>query len=67
MAEAVWKGIDRETFERWAEPRLLDQPPAGNPASEVVQSLGLRCVGWHHWTGDPATSVPLFVCDEWPS
>jgi hypothetical protein len=65
VAEAAWKGLDRETVEPWLEGRMLDHG-AHDLGGAVIDGAGLRCVGWHAWTGDPATSIPLFVFDEWP-
>lgn len=63
MSDAAWKGLPREAVEAW-----IAEAIGGDEfdAAMVVDSLGLRCVGWHHYTADTATSVPLFVLDRFP-
>lgn len=67
---AAWKGIARESVEEWIALVLDDGHGAPSDeqgaAAAIIDALGLRCVGWHAWTGDPETSVPLFVLDRWP-
>lgn len=65
--DAVWKGLPRELVEGWIAETLGGACIGDGPedAALVIEQLGLRCVGWHDWTGDPTTSTPLFVLDAW--
>lgn len=67
MTDAAWKGLPREVVE-WFIDRHMPVVQAGSlpEGRHIIDGLGLRCVGWHDWTGDPTTSMPLFVMDEWP-
>jgi hypothetical protein len=66
----TWKGIARQSIRDWLAEILADGGPAEDEhgaADAIIDTLGLRCVGWHHWTGDGETSTPLFVLDGWPT